>query len=201
MANVIDLTHRGKHLDNLITASPLEFRHGDWHGGFAMLCTREASAKYETHREEALGLSGHGHIAFVPNHFTLNGGYHYTFLGLVRYREDETMMRRVYRLAGLMECVVSIPSPVLRTDLLRRFYQSIIEEREALNVVWKGDVQHFLLPLNPEHYNPNRFSHAVAKAESLKELYSVISTETDSQFDVLGRFYVIYLPRALSPLS
>jgi hypothetical protein len=201
MANVIDITRKGKQLDNLITASPLIFRHGDWHGGFAMLCTREAAVRYETHREAALGRSGHGHIAMVPNHVSLAGGYHYTVLGLVRYREDEAMMRRVYRLAGLMECVVGIPSPVLRTDLLRRFYQSIIEEREALNVVWKGDVQHFLLPLNPEHYNFNRFPHAVANAESLKELYSVISTETDTQFDVLSRSYVIYLPRALSPLS
>jgi hypothetical protein len=199
MANVIDFTSKDRHPENLITVAPPEFRHGDWHGGFAMLCTREASAKYETHREAALGRSGHGHIAFVPNHVSLAGGYHYTVLGLVRYREDGLMMRRVYRLAGLMECVVSIPSPVLRTDLLRRFYQSIIEEREALNVVWRGDVQHFLLPLNAEHYHPNRFPQAVAKAESLKELYSVIGAETDSQFDVLSRNYVIYLPRALPP--
>jgi hypothetical protein len=201
MAEIIDFTQRGRDLQNLITAAPVEFRRGDWEGGFAMLCTRPESVRYEAHRQDALRDDRHQHILFVPDHVSLNNGYHYTVLGLYRYRHDEALMRRVYRLAGLMECVVNVPSPVLRTDLLRRFYQSIMEERESLNIVWRGDVKHFLLPLEARFYGPERFFQAVAGAESLKELYRVIDSETAAQFEILGQSYVIYLPRAFSPNS
>jgi hypothetical protein len=107
-------------------------------------------------------------------------------------------MRRVYRLAGLMECVVNAPSAVLRSDLLRRFYQSIVAEREALNVVWRGDVAHFFLPLGTDLYPPVRFLNEVARARSLKDLYDIIASEAKVQFDLLVRHYVIYLPRALA---
>jgi hypothetical protein len=93
-----------------------------------------------------------------------------------------------------MECVTNAPSHILRTDLLRRFYKSILEEREGLGMVWRGSVRHFLLPLHPEHHNPNLFFHRIAGAASLKELYDAIRSETDTQFDVLSRLYVFYLP-------
>ncbi|RPJ09469.1 MAG: hypothetical protein EHM36_04295, partial [Deltaproteobacteria bacterium] len=196
MADVIDLNDKYHKKHNLLTTHPLEFRRGDWHGGHIMLCTREESNQYETHRLEAFRSTGHQHIAFVPNHFTLDGGYHYTALGLFRYRNDEALMRRVYRLAGLMECVTNAPSPILRTDLLRRFYKSILDERDELGVVWRGNVRHFLLPIHSEYHNPNLFLHRIANAESLKELFVAIQSETDTQFDVLARFYVFYLPEA-----
>jgi hypothetical protein len=199
MADIIDFTSKHKTAENLIVASPLEFRRGDWQGGYAMLCTREESLRYERHREEALRTPNHEHIRFVPDHLSLADGYHYTVLGLFRYRHDEAMMRRVYRLAGMMECVMNAPSPVLRTDLLRRFYQSIMEERETLNMVWRGDVKHFLLPLNPMVYPLDRFLQSVASAQSLKELYAHIGEETEVQFGMLSGGHVIYLPRALAP--
>ncbi len=103
-------------------------------------------------------------------------------------------MRRVYRLAGLMECVTNAPSAILRTDLLRRFYQNILSERDSLKVVWRGNVQHFLLPLHSELYNPNLFFHHIANCESLKDLFAAIEKETNSQFDIIAKNYVIYVP-------
>jgi hypothetical protein len=194
VADIIDITDRLPGQDNLIASGPLEFRRGEWHRGFAMMCSREESGRYESHRVEALRTPGHQHIAFVPTHFVLDGGYHYTILGLFRHRSDEKMMRRVYRLAGLMECVTNFPSAVLRTDLLRRFYKSILEERDELNLVWRGDAQHFLLPIHPQHRSPNIMPQAAANAESLKELYQAIESETNTQFDILSRSYVFYLP-------
>jgi hypothetical protein len=194
VAEIIDLTHRLPGTDNLITLQPLEFRRGDWHAGRVLMCTKGESERFEAHRLEALHSPGHRHIAKVPNHFTLDGGYHYTVMGLFRYRSDEALMRRVYRLAGLMECVTNAPSPILRTDLLRRLYKSILDERDQLKVAWRGTVRHFLLPFHPEYHNPNLFLHGIATAGSLKELYTAIETETDDQFDVLSKLYVFYLP-------
>jgi len=194
MADIIDLSERFCGKDNLITAGPLEFRRGDWHGGYAMMCTRRESLRFEEHRKQAFSSPGHQHIGYVPNHFSLENGYHYTLLGLFRYREDEKMMRRVYRLAGLMECVTNAPSAILRTDLLRRFYQKILDERDSLKVVWRGNVRHFLLPLQPDLHNPNLFFHHIAKCESLKELFAAIETETNKQLDVIAENYVIYVP-------
>lgn len=198
VADIIDITGRRRSIDNLITSAPLEFRRGDWRTGYAMMCTRQESERYEVYRSEALRHPGHPHIARVPNHITMDGGYHYTVLGLFRHREDETLMRRVYRLAGLMECVTNASSPILRTDLLRRFYKTILEEREELQVTWRGNVRHFLLPLHPDYYNPNLFLHNIARAESLKDLYTAVESETDKQFEVLSRSYTFYLPESFT---
>lgn len=102
----------------------------------------------------------------------------------------------MYRLAGLMECVTNASSPILRTDLLRRFYKDILEERAELNVVWRGSVRHFLLPLHSEHYNPNLFQNAVINASTLKDLFEAVQSETNAQFDIISRHYMFYLPEA-----
>lgn len=199
MAELIDLTERFQHLDNLIALQPLEWRRADWFTGYVMMCTREEARRFEAHRREASQVKGHKHIGTVPNHFRLDGGYHFTVMGLFRHRDDEARMRRVYYLAGLMEAVTNAPSAILRTDLLRRVYQSIMEERERLGVVWRGHIRHFLLPLHPDFYNPNLLIHRIGSAESLKELYQKIRTETDAQFDILAQRYVFYLPESLLP--
>lgn len=87
MADIIDFMDKFRK-DNLITAQPLEFRLGEWETGHAMMCHRKESEKFEAHRQEALSSPGHHHIAHVPNHFTLDGGYHYTIIGLFRFRHD-----------------------------------------------------------------------------------------------------------------
>jgi len=192
MADIIDLSSRLKPGHNLIAMSPLEFRKGEWLSGSAILCTREESAKLEAQRRKA--TPDRPPITLVPNHITLDGGYHYTCLWLFRFREDEKRMRRLYRLAGLMECVTKAPSPVLRTDLVRRFFKIINEEREKLNVSWKGNVQEFLLPLLPEHYDSSVFNDIAGNALFLKELLVGIEEETNSQFDILSGSYVFYVP-------
>ena len=191
MADIIDLSSRLKPGGNLISASPLEFRKSEHPSGSAILCTREESAHLESQRkatpEKPL-------TALFPESRTLDGGYHYTCLYLFRFREDESRMRRLYRLAGLMECVTGVPSPVLRTDLVRRFFKIINEERESLNVSWKGNVRSFLLPLRSEHYDQRVFLAAMSSAPSLKELLDGIESETGLQFDILAEKYVFYVP-------
>jgi hypothetical protein len=198
VAELIDMTKRIQRRHNLIASKPLEWRRGDWPTGFALMCTREESERFEAHRLEAYQVEGHRHIGFVPNHLKQDSGYHYTVMGLFRHRKDEAMMRRVYYLAGLMECVTNASSPILRTDLLRRVYQSILEERELLGVVWRGNVHHFLLPLHPQYYNANIFDHHIACAESLKDFFQKLQSEADTQFDILAEHYVFYLPESLS---
>lgn len=194
MADIIDLFSRFKPGNNLIAVSPLEFRKAQWPSGSAILCTREESAKLESQRRKS--TPERPLMTLVPQSRTLDGGHHYTCLWLFRFREDEARMRRLYRLAGLMECATGAPSPVLRTDLVRRFFKIINEEREKLNVSWKGHVLSFLLPLRIEHYDPSLFMTTVSGAPSLKELLGGIERETDSQFDLLAAHYVFYVPEA-----
>jgi len=202
VGDIITFTPKGPERENLITDRPFEFRQGDWQSGHAMMCTRRESEKYEAHRKEALGTEGHHHIRYVPNHFRLDGGCHFTLLGLFRYRTDEEKMRRVYRLAGLMECVTNESSPILRTDLLRRFYKDILDERDELQVIWRGNVRHFLFPLHSDYHNPNHFQHAVGNASTLKALFEAIESETNEQFDIISIHYVLYLPESfLGPLA
>jgi hypothetical protein len=182
--------------NTLLAARPLEFRKGEWLAGSPILCTREESSRFELHRQKIIQSQDRPFISLVPNHITLDGGYHFTAAWLFRFREDESSMRRIYRLAGLMECVTKAPSPILRTDLIRRFFKIINEERENLGVSWKGNVHDFLLPLFPGHYNPNTFLQTIQSASSLKDLLAVIEQETNEQFDILGRHYVFYMPEA-----
>jgi hypothetical protein len=192
MADIIDLFSRLKAAHNLIAVSPLEFRKAEWLPGNAILCTREESEKLEAQRRKT--TPDRPPITLVPNHLRLDGGYHYTALWLFRFREDEKRMRRLYWLAGLMECVTGVPSPVLRTDLVRKFFKIINEEREKLGVSWKGNVRNFLLPLHAEHYDPGAFMNTVSAASSLKDLLDGIERETNSQFDILADSYVLYVP-------
>ncbi len=193
MADILDLSSRLKPGSNLITSRPLEFRRGEWLSGNALLCTRQESAKFEAQRSKT---TQDRPFSLVPNHLNLDGGYHYTTTFLFRFRDDEARMRRLYYLAGLMECVTRAPSPVLRTDLVRRFFKIITEEREKLSVSWKGHVHHFLLPLFPEHYNENVFLNSISDAVVLKDLLSLIEEETNRQFDILAGHYVFYVPES-----
>ncbi len=199
MADIIDLSSRLKPATNLITPHPLEFRKGDWLAANAVLCTREESARFEAHRQKVIQAQDRPFMSLVPNHFTLDGGYHFTALWLFRFRENEPVMRRLYRLAGLMECITRAPSPILRTDLVRRFFKIITEEREKLGVAWKGNVHAFLLPIHPQYYSPNLFLNAVQGAPSLKDLLSLIEEETNRQFDILALQYVFYVPESFHP--
>jgi hypothetical protein len=114
-----------------------------------------------------------------------------------RWRENEEQAREFYRLAGLMECVVNSTSPLLRTDLLRSLYKTIIDLRQSLNFSWRGDSSQFLLPLHPHFYRRSHFFDQVLKADTLKALYGAVKCETTVQFDLLAVEYVFYLPQRM----
>jgi hypothetical protein len=196
MGKIIDFEKGRKADDNLICRKPLEFRRGDWHQGQALQCLRSEAEKYQIHRREALA-NGHKHIRFVPEHFSLVGGCDYTVMGLFRWRESEEDAREFYRLAGLMECVVNSTSPLLRTDLLRSLYKTIMELRQNLNFSWRGDSNQFLLPFHTHFYRRSRFFDQILEADTLKDLYDKVKLETTVQFDLLKTEYVFYLPKRM----
>jgi len=118
-------------------------------------------------------------------------------MGLYRWRESEDNAREFYRLAGLMECVVNSTSPLLRTDLLRSLYKTIMELRQSLNFSWRGDSSQFLLPLHPHFYRRSRFFDQILEADTLKNLYDMVKGEITVQFDLLAAEYVFYLPQRM----
>ena len=196
MARIIPFADGRKADDNLICREPLEFRRGDWRRGQVLQCLRSESERYQTHRHQALA-NGHSHLRYVPEHFSLLGGCDYTLLGLYRWREREDLAREVYRLAGLMECVVNSTSPLLRTDLLRSLYKTIIDLRRRINVSWRGDSSQFLLPLHPHFYRRDKFFERIQQATTLKVLYESVEQETTIQFNLLSSEYVFYLPQRM----
>ena len=198
MADIIDLSSRFKPGHNLIAMSPLEFRKGEWLSGkryfvhAGRICKTGSPAPEDNPGQAPYNACPKSY--YPGRRLSLHKS-----LWLFRFREDESRMRRLYRLAGLMECVTKAPSPVLRTDLVRRFFKIINEEREQLNVSWKGNVRNFLLPLHAEHYKPGVFIDTISSAPSLKDLLAGIEKETDSQFDILANSYVFYVPETFLP--
>ncbi|MEJ2363894.1 MAG: hypothetical protein P8017_04295 [Deltaproteobacteria bacterium] len=197
MAKIIDFEDSRKDDDNLICRKPLEFRRGDWRQGHILQCLKSEAEKYQDHRRQAIS-NGHSHIRFVPEHFSLVGGCDYTVMGLFRWRENEELAREFYRLAGLMECVVNSTSPLLRTDLLRSLYKTILELKKSLNFSWKGDSSQFLLPLHENLYRRSRFFDQILQANTLKALYKTLDREIGIQFDLLAAEYVFYLPKRMT---
>jgi hypothetical protein len=120
-------------------------------------------------------------------------------MGLYRLREREDRARDLYRLAGLMECVVNGSSPLLRTDLLRSVYKTIMDLRRDLDFSWRGDSNEFLLPLHPHLYHRSHFFAKLNQADTLKAFYDVVKRETEVQFDFLAADYVFYLPKHPTP--
>ncbi len=196
MAEIIDLSSRLKPATNLLSSHPLEFRRGEWLAGNAVQCTREESERFEAHRQKVIQAQDRPFMSLVPNHFTLDGGCHVTVLHLFRFRHDQDLMHRLYRLAGLMECITKVSSPILRTDLVRRFFKIITEEREQLKVSWKGNVHSFLLPIHPHYYSPNLFRNAVHSASTLKDLLAHIGEQAEIQFGILSQHYTFYVPES-----
>ncbi|HYA03266.1 MAG TPA: hypothetical protein VEI04_09140 [Syntrophobacteria bacterium] len=197
MAKIISFEDGRKIEDNLICRQPLEFRRGDWHQGQVIQTLRADAEKYQAHRRQALA-GGHRHLTFVPEHFDLVAGLDHTIMGLYRWRQGERHVREVYRLAGLMECVVNASCPLLRTDLLHSLYRAILELRQRLNVSWVGGSSQFILPLHPHLYERKRFFERIYQADTLKMLYEVVEQETTIQFNLLAAEYVFYLPQRLA---
>jgi hypothetical protein len=194
MARIIPFESGRDADDNLICRTPLEFRRGDWRKGRALQCLRSEAERYQAHRRQALA-GGHNHLRFVPEHFSLLPGCESTLRGIYRWREREEAAREIYYLAGLMECVVNSTSALLRTDLLRSLYNTIMKLRGRLNMSWTGDSSQFLLPLHPHLYQRSNFFESIHRATTLKALYDTVKGETTAQFNLLAGEYVFYLPQ------
>lgn len=194
MGKIIQFKSEVSPPSNIIIEKPLQLRWADWEGGNPILVVNAEAKKFEIHRKEVLSKQ-HAHIAYVPNHITLKDGVEFTLRALLRYRESPEKMREVYYLAGLMECLMKVEQPVLRTVLVRTYYQTVLELKERLGVNWHGKSRYFLFPLFPMHYDLNAFFQQVCKAETLKELYASIREGVEEQFLILGSEYVFYIPR------
>jgi hypothetical protein len=194
MSKIIPLRTLSRLSSNIISEKPLVIRWADWEGGCAILTVKEEAAKFEIHRREVINQR-HSHIAYVPNHFTLKDGMEYTLAALLRYRNEPEKMHEVYYLAGLMESLLTMPNKVLRTVMVRNYYQVLIDLKNSLSVSWHGNARRFLFPLLPSHYDQNSFTNSIAQAQTLKELYEAIREGTEEQFLILGSEYVFYVPR------
>ncbi|MBF0475820.1 MAG: hypothetical protein HQK59_08300 [Deltaproteobacteria bacterium] len=195
MAHIIPFKGKSDPLDNVICSKPIRVRWGEWKGGRIMQCTNYEAEKFEQHRRE-VSRAGHGsHVSFVPTYFPLSIGESQTLLGLYQVRDREEDLDQVYYLAGLMECLLNYHQPVLRTDLIRKFYDEINILKSRLGVLWRGNSDHFLLPLASMHYDASVFIVKVEQATSMKELLAVIKEGTSEQLTLLKNEYVFYLPK------
>ncbi len=194
MAKVIPFPDRSGGESNLIQNEPFCFRRADWGVREPVQVNSQEAAAFEEKRAKALGQGRP--ITFAPHHLVLRGSLSQTTWALFRAREDESRMRRVYYLAGLMELAIKVPHHLLRTDLIRRVFEQIESLSTELGLRWRRGSEGFLLPLPPARYPLNRFPHALAQAPSLKKLLSSLNSETNIQFDLAGRLFVYYLPAA-----
>jgi hypothetical protein len=193
MADVIDLKGKLKPPNNLITKKPWEFRRADWDNAFFIQMLKSQSEKLENHRRE-IHLKGQRGIWHLPSHFTLRGGMAYTIRGSYIHRKDETEMREVYYLAGLVDCMINQFNPILRTDLIRDMYNKIMESKHRLGVNWYGQIDQVLFPIDNAYYNQSEYRQSLSGAKTMKELYHLIREGTDEMFDILSFEYTFYTP-------
>ncbi len=194
MARIIDLEQRrSRPPDNLITSRPLEFRRACWDNSEFVLMRRPLSEELEKRRGENL-REGRPGVPSLPVHFVLRGSMSYTARGLYLHKENETSMREVYYLAGLVDCMINQVSRLLRTDAIRDLYRKISTLKQTLNVNWYGPIDQVLFPIDTHLFNFDEYRRYLAAAETLKQLYSVIRGGVADMFAVLASEYVFYTP-------
>jgi hypothetical protein len=118
----------------------------------------------------------------------------YTIRGLYQYRNEESKMRQVYYLAGLIDCMINQVSPLLRTDLIRDIYKNVMALKGALNVNWYGQMDQVLFPIDDHLYSETDYQGSLSRAGSMKELYELIREGADEMFDILSLEYTFYTP-------
>jgi hypothetical protein len=194
MGDIIHLRERSETVpDNLVTSRPWEFRRADWASRHFIQMLKSQSAKLESHRVQVY-KQGNKRIWHLPTHFTLQGGMAYTIQAIYTCRNDESKMREVYYLAGLMDCMINRFNPLLRTDLVRDLYKRIMALKKRLKVNWYGQMDQVLFPIDTVLYNTLEYTESLSKAQTMKELYRIIRGGTDEMFDILGLSYVFYSP-------
>jgi hypothetical protein len=194
MGKVIDFRDQNKTAPGaLIISRPLEFRSAAWQTPHFVQMLKSLSGGLEKQRAAApepvrdRGLQ-------IPPHYSLSGSLACTIRSLYRERANEARMRRIYYLAGLLDCMINQVSPLLRTDLLRGMYKKIRELKNELRVQWYGSLGQVLLPIDLQFYNEAEYRAALARSRSMKELYAAIREGTGEMLDILSLEYVFYRP-------
>jgi len=199
MSGVVDFPGSGgEPPDNTITDKPWRFRRAEWAANVPVMCGLHQAALFEDHRRE-VWRPGHFHIRELPIHVPLNTGQAITLRGVFNHRRQERNMRQVMFTAGLMEAMINHPCPILRTDLIRHVYQRLEQLTRDLGVLWQGQCDHFLPPLPPQLYHPNRLGRELAAINNLQVFYDTITRETSEQFDLVAKHFVFYVPASWAP--
>lgn len=196
MGKVIDFQDQSKKPSgSLIISRLLEFRSAAWQTPHFVQMLKPLSDKLEKQRSES-AEHGRDRGLQIPPHYSLPGSLACTIRSLYNERANEARMRRIYYLAGLLDCMINQVNPILRTDLLRDMYNKILELKNELRVQWYGSLDHVLLPLDAQFYNEAEYRSALARSRSMKELYAAIREGTGEMLDILSLEYVFYRPAA-----
>jgi hypothetical protein len=179
--------------EHVITDSPMRLRWGPWRTGRIIQVHVGSAAGYEEYREECL-QNGQDPSGRMPPHFSLDGGLQDTALGLLRHRDDAASQEEVLYLACLLEALVSAPSAILRTDLIRRVYQEVNQRSQSLGFRWRGGEGHFIPPVNQDAGDPHQFARLVAPLSNLQEFYAALRDYASQRYRILSKEYVFYYP-------
>jgi hypothetical protein len=194
MGKVINFKEsKGSTPDNLISSRPWEFRRADWQSGHFIQMLRSQSGVLEKHRKEVYE-NGDGRVYHLPPHFVLSGSMAFTIQGLFRYRENEEKMRQVYYLAGLIDCMIHQVTPVLRTEAIKEMYRKITTLKALLGMNWYGSMDQVLFPLDAQFHEETEYRGSLARASTMKELYSLIKGGAEEMFEILSHEYTFYAP-------
>jgi hypothetical protein len=194
MAKVIKFKEgKGSAPDNLITSRPWEFRRADWESGHFVQMLRSQSGVLEKHRKEVYE-KGDGRVYHLPPHFVLTGSMAFTIQGLFHYRENEEKMRKVYYLAGLIDCMIHRVAPLLRTAAIKEMYGKITTLKALLGMNWYGSIDQVLLPVDNQFHDDGEYRSSLARASSMKALYDLIKEGTEEVFEILSHEYTFYTP-------
>jgi hypothetical protein len=185
--------------EHVISDQPMRLRWGAWRIGRIIQVHVGSAAVYEDYRAECL-QRGDDPSAQMPPHLDLEGGLQDTVLALLRHRHSQADQEKVCYLASLLEALITVPSAVLRSDLIRRVYQEVDRLSQELSFRWRGGEGRFILPCNSDAGDPRRFERRVAPLKSLADFFETIQTLSQERYKELSRDYVFYFPSKMRHL-
>jgi hypothetical protein len=179
--------------DNVITLNPWEFRTAEWESTHFIQMLKSQSSKLEKQRTEAYEKGKT--VSQLPPHYTLSGSMGYTIRAIFFYRNNESKMREVYYMAGLIDCMINREAALLRTDVIKDIYKKVMTLKALLNITWYSSFDQVLLPLDTHLFNEYEYRNRIYRADSASALYRLIREGTDEMYDVLGFEYTFFTPR------
>lgn len=195
MARIIPMPGRHPEKESsVIVSRPLEFRRVCRPSMNFIQIPRRRAEEFEALFKD--GCHGFDPAAEAGLGWELTCGREHTIRGLFINRNSEDTMRRVYHLAGLIDCMINQVSPLLRTDLLRSLYKETFALKSTLGMEWSGRLETVLLPIEERYFSEAEYRETLRRAETMKELYSGIENGTSEMFGILGEKYVFYCPGA-----